>query len=269
MAGGLLHAFEEAETLGINTFQIFTKNQRQWMEKTIDTAEGQLFKKQQAHQGVQVTFSHSSYLINLASGNPELLEKSYQAIQGELERCHTLGLAFAVLHPGSAKDLGVEKAIQSIADQLNRAFAATPDSRVKIALENTAGQGASIGRSFEQLAAIAERVEDKDRLGYCFDTCHAFAAGYDIRTRTGLEDTLAEWDRVIGLEQLICLHLNDSKGDLGSHLDRHEHIGYGQLGEEPFRQLVQRFPGVPKVVETPKKDDWDERNLALLRSFAQ
>lgn len=268
VAGGLLNAFDEADTLGINTFQIFTKNQRQWKEKVIEPAEGDLFKEKQAHQGVQVTFSHATYLINLASGKPDLLEKSYNAIKGELQRCDALGLAFTVLHPGSAKDLGEEKAIQSIADQINRVFIELPDGTAKIALENTAGQGASIGRSFEQLAAIAERVEQKDRIGFCFDTCHAFAAGYDIRTKTGFEEAMADWDRVIGLEHLICLHLNDSKGDLASHLDRHEHIGYGKLGEEPFRQIMQRFPDVPKVVETPKKDDWDERNLALLRSLA-
>lgn len=268
VAGGLLNAFDEADTLGINTFQIFTKNQRQWKEKVIEPAEGDLFKEKQAHQGVQVTFSHATYLINLASGKPDLLEKSYNAIKGELQRCDALGLAFTVLHPGSAKDLGEEKAIQSIADQINRVFIELPDGTAKIALENTAGQGASIGRSFEQLAAIAERVEQKDRIGFCFDTCHAFAAGYDIRTKTGFEEAMADWDRVIGLEHLICLHLNDSKGDLASHLDRHEHIGYGKLGEEPFSQIMQRFPDVPKVVETPKKDDWDERNLALLRSLA-
>lgn len=268
VAGGLINAFEEAESLGINTFQIFTKNQRQWKEKTIVPSEGNLFKKKQNHQGVQVTFSHATYLINLASGKPDLLEKSYQAIKGELQRCDALGLAFTVLHPGSAKDLGEDKAIQSIADQINRAFTELPKGTAKIALENTAGQGASIGRNFEQLAAIAEQVEDKDRIGFCFDTCHAFAAGYDIRTQTGFEETMAGWDREIGLDKLICLHLNDSKGDLGSHLDRHEHIGYGKLGEEPFKQIMQRFPDVPKVVETPKKEDWDERNLALLRSFA-
>lgn len=267
VAGGVVNAFDEAKTLGIDTFQIFTKNQRQWKEKSIDQAEGHEFQQRQQSEGVAVTFSHSSYLINLASGRPDLLDKSYRAIVGELQRCDALGLSFAVLHPGSAKDLGEEKAIQSIADQLNKAFAATPDGRAKIALENTAGQGASIGRSFEQLQAIAERIEDKSRIGFCFDTCHAYAAGYDIRTKTGFEETMAEWDKIIGLDHLTCLHLNDSKGELGSHLDRHEHIGHGALGEEPFRQIMQRFPNIPKVIETPKKDDWDQRNLQLLRSF--
>lgn len=269
VAGGLHHAFDEANELGINTFQIFTKNQRQWKEKIILPKEATDFRARQVAQQVQVTFSHSTYLINLASGNPELLAKSYAAIVGELQRCDTLGLAFTVLHPGSAKDLGEAGGIQSIADQLNKAFAATKGSRVKVALENTAGQGASIGRSFEQLAAIAALIEDSDRIGFCFDTCHAFAAGYDIRTKTGFEDTMAHWDKTIGLDRLSCLHLNDSKGALGSHLDRHEHIGYGQLGDEPFRQIMQQFPAVPKVVETPKKDDWDSINLNRLRSFTQ
>ncbi len=263
---GVINAFDEAKKLGIDTFQIFTKNQRQWKEKSFSEEESEAFRNRKKAEGVKLIFSHSSYLINLASGSPELLHKSREAILGEVQRCHALGLSFTVLHPGSARDLGEEKAIESIARSLRQTLDATPDSEVKILLENTAGQGMTIGGEFRHLKEIYERVES-DRIGFCFDTCHAFAAGYDIRTRAGLEDTLAEWDRVVGLDKLHCLHLNDSKGKLGSHLDRHEHIGLGEIGEVPFSILVKRFPEIPKVFETPKKDDWDEKNLAKLRSF--
>lgn len=266
VSGGVVNAFSEAGTLGIDTFQIFTKNQRQWKEKQFEKAEADIFRETQKKQNVKITFSHSSYLINLASGRDDLLQKSTKAITGELQRCHDLGLAFTVLHPGSGKDRGEPGAIESIAAQLKQALSATSDSSVKVLLENMAGQGQVIGKNFEQLRQIYDIV-GSNRIGFCYDTCHAFAAGYDIRTKTGFEDCMAEWDKVIGLERLNCLHLNDSKGDLGSNLDRHEHIGHGKIGDVPFREIMQRFPDIPKVIETPKVDDWDATNIKKLRSF--
>lgn len=267
IAGGLENAFVEAKELGINTFQIFTKNQRQWKEKEIDPKEGKSFQRTQSDSNVQVAFSHSMYLINLASGNPELLEKLLNGITGELKRCEALGLAFTVLHPGSAKDRGEEESIKTIAEQLKKALKATEGDKAKVLLENTAGQGATIGRNFDQLKQIYDLVES-DRIGFCFDTCHAFSAGFDIRTKDGIEDTLGKWDKIISLKNLNCLHLNDSKGKLGSNLDRHEHIGHGEIGETAFAYIMQNFPDIPKVIETPKDDDWDEKNLAKLRSLA-
>ena len=266
VSGGLLNAFDEAERLGIDTFQIFTKNQRQWKERLIAPEEAEAFRKRKAAAGIVSVFSHSSYLINLGTADPELLTKSRQALIGELRRCTALGLDYTVLHPGSARGRSRKEAINCIAEQLQLALGAVPDSPVKILLENTAGQGALIGKHFEELREIAGRVAS-DRIGFCFDTCHAFAAGYDIRSRAGLDDTLAEWDRIIGLDKLNCLHLNDSRGGLGSHLDRHVHIGHGEIGEPAFAGLMNRFRGIPKVIETPKKDDWDRKNLAKLRSF--
>ncbi len=266
VSGGLLKAFDEAEALGIDCFQIFTKNQRQWKERLIAPEQADAFRQRKKAAGIVSVFSHSSYLINPGTADPVLLEKSRQALIGELRRCTALGLDFTVLHPGSARGRSRKEAIACIAEQLQLALVAVAGSPVKILLENTAGQGALIGSRFEELREIAARVAS-DRIGFCFDTCHAFAAGYDIRTQSGLEDTLALWDRIIGLNNLNCLHLNDSRGGLGSHLDRHEHIGHGEIGETAFAWLMKRFLGIPKVIETAKKDDWDRKNLAKLRSF--
>ncbi len=266
VSGGLTNAFDEAGKLGIDCFQIFTKNQRQWKERVIAPEEADAFRQRRKASGMLSIFSHCSYLINLATPDPLLLEKSRLALIGELERCTALGLDFCVLHPGSARGSALPEAIRSVADQLQLALQALPASSVKILLENTAGQGAVIGSRFEELAEIAGRVAS-DRIAFCFDTCHAFAAGYDIRSRSALEEVLEEWDRIIGLDRLHCLHLNDSRGGLGSHLDRHEHIGHGKIGEQAFAFLMNAFSDIPKVIETPKADDRDRRNLAKLRSF--
>lgn len=267
VSGGYPNAFEEAKTLGINTFQIFTKNQRQWREKTVAPEEAEEFRQLQKERDIAVTLSHSSYLINLASDDPELQEKSRTAIVGELNRCADLGLDFTVLHPGSARDQPVEEAIERIAKGLTHALRETKGSDVKIALETMAGQGTSIGRSFEELKMIADLI-GSDRIAFCFDTCHVFAAGYDIRSESAIEEVLHEWNEIIGLDRISCYHLNDSKGALGSHIDRHTHIGHGKIGEVPFRYLMQNFPDVPKVIETPKEANWDAKNLEKLRSFA-
>lgn len=266
VSGGLINAFDEAEKLGIDTFQIFTKNQRQWKERAIAPEEAKAFRQRRKESGILSVFSHCSYLINLATSDPLLLEKSRLALIGELERCTALGLDFCVLHPGSARGRDKKEALRCVADQLHLVLQAVPDSSVKILIENTAGQGALLGSRFEELAEIAEDLAS-ERIGFCFDTCHAFAAGYDIRSHSTLEAVLADWDRIIGLEKLQGLHLNDSRGGLGSHLDRHEHIGHGEIGEEAFAFLMNAFREIPKVIETSKTDDWDRRNLAKLRSF--
>lgn len=267
VSGGLVNAFKEAEALGINTFQIFTKNQRQWREKVIDPKEAEEYKNQKKDQEIALTLSHSSYLINLASDDQALQEKSRAALIGELNRCTDLGLAFTVLHPGSARDQPVEEAIQRIAKGLRHALDATKDSKVKIALETMAGQGTSVGRSFEELKMIADLVEHEDRIVFCFDTCHVFAAGYDIRSTSGISETFEKWDEIIGIERIACLHLNDSKGELASNVDRHTHIGLGEIGDEPFKFIMRNYPDIPKIIETPKEDDWDAKNLKRLRSF--
>jgi len=264
--GGLHNAFYEAESLGIDTFQVFTKNQRQWKEKIIDTEEKSRFLNTYKTSRVKMIFSHASYLINLASNDDTLWERSTKALISEVQRCHDLGLEFTILHPGSAKELDEQKGIKKIIKALKTTLHATKNSTVKILLENTAGQGSCIGYRFEHLKQIIDGV-NSSRVGVCFDTCHAFAAGYDIRSKIGFEATMEELDKIVGLQNLHAIHLNDSKRELGSNLDRHEHIGKGTLGLEPFRQIMNRFTHIPKVIETPKKDTMDTVNLEVLRGL--
>ena len=264
--GGFHNAFSESESLGIDTFQIFTKNQRQWKERIIDTQEKSKFFDDYKTSGVKMIFSHASYLINLASNDDTLWECSVRALIGEVQRCHELRLDFTIVHPGSSKELGEQKGMKKIIKALKTTLHATENSTVKILLENTAGQGTSIGYRFEHLKQILDDV-DSERIGVCFDTCHAFAAGYDMHTKGGFEVTMKELDKIVGLQNLHAIHLNDSKGELGSNLDRHEHIGKGKLGMEPFRQIMNRFKHIPKVIETPKKGNMDVVNLEILRGL--
>ncbi|MBM4064531.1 MAG: deoxyribonuclease IV [Planctomycetes bacterium] len=264
--GGLHNAFHEAESLGIDTFQVFTKNQRQWKEKIIDTEEKSRFLDSYKTSRVKMIFSHASYLINLASNDDALWERSASALIHETQRCHDLGLEFTVVHPGAAKELGEQEGIKMVVKALKIVLHKTKKFPVKILLENTAGQGSSIGYRFEHLKQIMDGV-DSSRIGMCFDTCHAFAAGYDIRTKGGFEATMEELDNIVGLKNLHVIHMNDSKGESGSHLDRHEHIGKGKLGLEPFRQIMNRFAHIPKVIETPKKENMDAVNLEVIRGL--
>lgn len=265
--GGFENALIEAERLGIDTFQVFTKNQRQWREKQITEAEGKKFKKQLKQSGIKVAFSHTQYLINLASEDEIIRKNSILALEGELLRCHVLGFPFTVLHPGASRGLSEIQAIVKIAEALNLVLRNSGNIKVKVLLENTAGQGSSIGWKFRHIAEIMKRV-DSPGIGMCFDTCHAFSAGYDIRTNEGFEATMEEVDKLIGLNRLLAFHLNDSKGRLGSRIDRHEHIGKGELGLVPFRLIMNFFKKIPKVLETKKDNDMDIKNLEVLRSLA-
>ncbi len=266
VAGGLENAFTQAAELNINTFQIFTRNQRQWKAKPITADEQKKFKAALRASNVKTAFSHCSYLINLAAGDNDMLIKSITALIEEVERCTALGLSYCVLHPGSAGGQTMDDAIFRIAEALKIVLLKTPSSKVMILLEITAGQGSSVGGKFENLKEIYNHVKSK-RIGYCFDTCHAFASGYDIRTEKGMAVTMKEFDDILGIKNLKVFHLNDSKGDLDSHLDRHENIGKGKLGLAPFRYIMQNFPDIPKVLETPKEDDGDKINLAVLRKL--
>jgi deoxyribonuclease IV len=268
ISGGYENAFLEAERLGINTFQIFTKNQRQWREKVMTGEEAEAFRGNLSKYKINKALSHTTYLINIGSADEKIREQSVFSLVSEVQRCTALGISYAVLHPGSFKNSTIEKGIQNIVDGLLTVIEHTAGSEVKVLLENTAGQGSSIGGKFEHLGEIMDAV-GSDRIGICIDTCHAFVAGYDIRTQAGFEEAMAEIDKWVGLSKLYAFHLNDSKGELGSHLDRHAHIGEGKLGLEPFRQIINRFPDVPKVLETPKENDMDAVNLELLRSLKE
>ncbi|HXB11847.1 MAG TPA: deoxyribonuclease IV [Bacteroidia bacterium] len=269
VSGGLENAFQEAATLGIDVFQVFTRNQRQWKAKPISDEEKQLFSSAwKAHPEIKAIFSHSSYLINVASADGGLQKKSIDGLTEELNRCHALGLSFAVLHPGAAGEHSEEDAMKRIGAALKEVLSQTQGSHVKILLENTAGQGSHIGYKFEHLRHIMDLV-GSERIGTCFDTCHAFASGYDIRTDDGFESVMQKFDSIIGLKHINAIHLNDSKGDLGSRLDRHENIGQGKIGSHAFKLMMHKFKHVPKVMETDKENNMDEVNLKLLRELAK
>jgi deoxyribonuclease-4 len=225
-----------------------------------------------AESDVSSVVAHDSYLINLGTPDGTLWERSIAAFRDELERCALLGVPWLVTHPGAHMGSGVEAGTQRVAAALNRIFDERPDLDVTVLLETTAGQGTTLGRTFEELAAVMAGVEDKRRVAVCFDTCHVFAAGYDLRDETSYAATMQGFDEVIGFEHLMVFHLNDSKKGLASHVDRHTHIGDGELGLEAFRQLLndERFRDHPGILETPKDDDGadDRRNMATLRTLA-
>lgn len=269
-AGGVFNAPQNAAQIGANAFALFTKNQRQWVAKPLTADVIEAFKARCHQYGFlpEMILPHDSYLINLGAPEAEKLEKSRQAFIDEMQRCHQLGLTLLNFHPGShLKKISEQACLALIAESINLAHTAVPD--VVAVIENTAGQGSNLGWRFEHLAAIIEQVEDKTRVGVCIDTCHTFAAGYDLRTAAATEATFAEFDRVVGMQYLRGMHLNDSKGGLGSRIDRHQCLGDGEIGWECFRYLMQdsRFDGIPLVLETIQPERWPEE-IATLRRFA-
>lgn len=272
-AGGAINALREAERLECGTFQLFTKNNNQWVGKPITDDEAKAFRKALKASGMRHATAHDSYLINLASADSTLWRKSVEAFVDEVRRADQLGLSYLVTHPGAHVGAGEEVGLANVIRALDEVHEREPKAKVKTLLEVTAGQGSSLGHRFEHLATILAGVKSPKRLGVCFDTCHALAAGYPLSTKAEYEATFAGFDRVIGLKRLMCFHVNDSKKPLGSRVDRHEHIGRGCVGETAFRLLMAdpRFVDVPKILETPKEDgdvEMDPVNLALLRSFA-
>jgi deoxyribonuclease IV len=272
ISGGHHMAIDRALASQMSAFQLFTKNQRQWKASPIDPAAAETFRTCWGGCGMKHLVAHDSYLINIGSPDDELWQKSRAALQDELERCDLLGVPYLVSHPGAHVNSGLEAGIARIAEAIDRIHEALPDGRAAILLETTAGQGTTIGRTFEELAAIIDKVADKQRVGVCFDTCHVFAAGYELRTPEGYAETMRVFDRTVGLDRIKAFHLNDSKHPLGSRKDRHEHIGEGELGLDGFRHLLNdpRFAGLPGIMETPKDaddDGNDVRNLAALRAL--
>ncbi len=273
VAGGVSKALERGQSIGCDTIQIFTRNNNRWASKPIPPEEIERFHDQVKATGIWPVFSHAAYLINLASPKEDLWEKSIEAFIDELVRAEKLNLLGVVLHPGSHMGEGEDVGIARIAAALDRCHEATEGFKTLTLLEVTAGTGDHLGYRFEQLAEIRARVKHPERVAFCFDTCHAFAAGYDFRTREGYEAGMEEFDRILGLERLKAFHFNDSKHPLGSRKDRHEHIGHGHIGLDGFRWIVNdpRFQQVPMVLETPKSKDMHEdvENLRVLRSLIQ
>jgi deoxyribonuclease-4 len=270
IAGGIHLAMERGARAGCRTLQIFLKNSNRWDAKPLTDQDRELYRRAQRESGIHPVVAHSSYLINLASPDKRLYRKSLDAFMAEMERAHFLGIPYLVLHPGAHMGSGAESGIGRVSDALKEAVDAAGPS-VSILVENTAGQGSCLGHRLEHLASILEKTGRADRVGICLDTCHLFAAGYDIRTQQAYRATLREFERLVGMDKIKVLHLNDSRKDLGSRVDRHAHIGQGFVGLEAFRCLVndRRFAGVPKILETPKGPDLaeDRMNLATLRSL--
>jgi deoxyribonuclease-4 len=271
-AGGVITAFDRAEKLGINTFQLFVKNNKQWFAKDFEDGEAEAFRKRRsAWKGKGPLVAHACYLLNIGSSDPAINERSRESFKKELERANLLGIEYFVFHPGSHTGTGEESAIQNIAAALDAIHRETEGYATKSVLEVTAGQGSAVGYKFEHLEQILEKVRDKNRVGVCLDTCHMFAAGYDIRSVESWETTWAEFGARIGFDRLVCIHTNDSKKGLRSRVDRHEHIGEGEIGIEAFRLLMNdpRLAGIPKILETPKDDEMTEDfvNLAKLKSL--
>jgi deoxyribonuclease IV len=266
--GGLHTVFERAAAINASAVALFAKNSNQWKGKDLTDDDCALFRKMRT---VRPVFTHASYLINLATTNPEFHRKSIAALTDELDRAERLGASAVVLHPGAHMGAGAQAGIDQIARSLDQIHGALPAPNVVTLLETSAGQGSCVGCSFEELGRIISLVDEKRRVGICFDTCHVFASGYDLRTSDAYERTIEMLDHAVGLRNVGLFHLNDSKKALGSRVDRHEHIGDGQLGLEAFRLLLNdaRFRGIPKLLETPKKieHESDRRNLTTLRSL--
>ena len=270
-AGGVENAPANAHGIGATGFALFTKNQRQWVAAPLTAAQIDAFRTacdQYGYTPAQI-LPHDSYLINLGHPEREALEKSRAAFLDEMQRCEALGLDRLNFHPGShLQKISPERSLDLIAESINIALDKTRG--VTAVIENTAGQGSNLGFAFEHLAYLIERVEDKSRVGVCIDTCHAFAAGYDLRTAEACDKTFAELERVVGFEYLKGMHLNGAMKILGSHVDRHTPLGEGMIGMECFRYIMQdaRFDGIPLILETPDEQRWPEE-IALLKSLAE
>lgn len=271
IAGGVSQALDRAASINTNALQVFTKNNRQWQGPPIDTEDVARWQSRMAELNLAPgdVVSHASYLINLATPKDDLWKKSQAAHADELRRAHAYGIPHVVLHPGAHTGSGVDAGIQRVAAALDMIHAETPEcGQTLTLLELMAGQGTTLGRSFEELRRIRELVADPARVGICVDTCHAFAAGYDLRTAEGYAAMIDELEREMGLDVLKCWHFNDSKGGLGSNKDRHTHIGQGEIGTEGFRLVMAdpRWAGIPMLLETPKDDDMadDVMNLRTL-----
>lgn len=269
--GGLHTAFDKGELIKATAIQIFTQNARQWHSSIITPNQIEIYKLRKLKSKVKIVIAHDSYLINLCSKDINVQKKSTIAFKGEIERCNALDITLLVFHPGSHLGIGEEEGLIKIAQTLNKIHKETDGLKVISVLETTAGQGTNLGYKFEHLKKIIDMIYDKKRIGVCIDSCHIFAAGYEIRDKKSYNSTIKKFDDIIGLKYLKVIHLNDSKSDFGSKVDRHEHIGKGKIGKEAFSFFMndKRFEKIPKIIETPKSKDLHEdiENLKLLRKL--
>jgi len=267
IAGGLEKSIERGESINCTTIQIFTKSNRQWNARPLTSEEINLFKNKAASSQINPIVAHTSYLINIGAYKKETYEKSKLSLTQELLRCQKLGIPYLVLHPGAYTNGTKKNSLETIARTLDDIFLENP-SNIMILLENMAGQGTTIGSTLEQLATIYDKSKFKERIGICFDTCHAWAAGYDLSNKTAYNTLWKNFDEILGMNLLKCIHLNDSKNELYSNVDRHEHIGKGKMGIKSFTFIMndQRLFNIPKILETPKEKglEKDKENMLKL-----
>lgn len=274
VAGGLYTAFQRADRVGCTALQIFTKNSNQWNDPALTAEDIAKYRDAENKSKVRLVVSHDSYLINLCGATQELLLRSRKAFINEIERCRLLGIRYVIFHPGAHTTQDRKSALKLVSKSLNYAHDATAGAAVVTLIETTAGQGTNVGSSFAEVAEIISGVKSQKRVGVCIDTCHIFAAGYDIRNRTGYDKTMEEFEQTLGFPLLRAIHFNDAKKTLNSHVDRHEHIGRGEIGKQAFGFFIndERLVDIPKILETPKGDDgfsMDVENLKVLRSLAK
>ena len=270
-SGGLSTAFDRGAAVGCTTMQIFTKNQNRWQQKPTPPEEIERWVQKQAATGIRPVVSHAAYLINLGSPNEEIWSKSVDALADELTRAEELRLLGVVFHPGAHMGEGEDAGIARIVKGINAAHQRTPGFKTLTLIEHTAGQGTALGYRFEHLQAMRQGATEPERLAFCLDTCHLFASGYDLRTEQTYADTMGQFDALCRIDRLKCFHFNDAKKPLGSRVDRHDHIGTGQLGLEAFGFILNdpRMVDVPKILETEKSEDMHEdvENLRVLRGL--
>lgn len=270
ISGGLHQAIIQAEKIGCTAVQFFSKSNRQWYAKPLEVGEVELFKQTVQQSTIQSVMIHASYLINIGSPDKAASQKAFLALKDEFIRAQQLDADYLVFHPGSHKQTDVIECLNQIATYINHIFDQTEHTKTKLLIETMAGQGSSVGHTFEQLAHIYQRVQHKDRLGICLDTCHVFAAGYDIGNQDGYMQTLQQFTSLLGLDTLCAMHINDSKKQRGSLVDRHEHIGKGAIGLPTFEDILNdpRLVRVPKILETPlDHPDDHEKNLRILQGL--
>lgn len=271
IAGSIYESIDRAVSLGCNTMQIFSRNPRGWQVTRLSPSDVEEFKKRRKEKGISPVIVHIPYIINLASGDNKLYNKSISAYIEDIERAGRLGAEYFCTHLGSHGGRGEDWGIKRFTEGLNEVLKNTSQG-VTILLENTAGSGSWIGYKFEHIGRIIDGVKNNSRLGVCLDTCHTFTAGYDFRTEKGLQNLLKEFDKIIGLDKLKLIHLNDSKGKVGSNIDRHEHIGKGEIGLEAFKRFINhpKLKSLPYILETPKKTPKDDpMNIATVKKIAK
>lgn len=272
ISGGFNQAIIRGETIGATCIQIFTKSNRQWQSKNITKEEAASFIKQQQTSSIRTVVAHASYLINVGSTTDSTVEKSINALIEELRRCQLLHIPYLVLHPGTLRYKDKQESLLFIAKQLDKALEQVKPLQVTLLLETMAGQGSTAGQTFDEIATIINHMHNKKHIGVCVDTCHIFAAGYAFDTKKLYEDVWTQFDKLIGIEKIKVIHINDSKKECNSHVDRHEDIGKGKIPKEAFTLLLKdpRFQDIPKILETPKEnEDDDKRNMATLIRYSE